>query len=116
MAKKNQPGTGDPANDLGRMLGHLVIEDLKSGKVGKNTSLRIQEFYTDYLSYSGLQKGTPEESILRKSITFYVNRYFAVQLSDVKGTKFNSQVYERPELIRRLFNTWNEIDHIIGEM
>lgn len=113
LAKAKQPGTGDPANDVGRMLGHLIIEDIKAKKFNELTLQRVQKFYEDYLRYSKILRGSPEELILKKSVIFYINRYFAIQASDLKGSKFNSDKMNQRELFKALFEVWKNLDLLV---
>lgn len=112
IAKKGQPGTGDSANDLGRMVGHFFVEDLKTNSYGSATKQRVEKFYTEYLKHSHLKIGTPEEVVLRQSVVFYLYRYFAIQAADVAGVKFNSPVLSQPQLIQKLFELWLEVGEV----
>jgi|JI10StandDraft_1071094.scaffolds.fasta_scaffold48678_2 hypothetical protein len=114
IANKGQPGTGDAANDLGRMLGHFFVEDLKANNYGPATNQRVEKFYHEYLKYSKIEVGSREETVLRRSLVFYLYRYFAIQASDVAGVKFRSSVLTQPQLLQKLYELWLNADQIFS--
>lgn len=113
---KGQQGSGDPGNDIGRMMGHLFIEGLKEGRGESHALGLIKTFYTRYLDAVGMEPGSPQEQVLRRSAIFYVNRYFKVQLSDKEGVKFKSSNFNRPTLVTRLFDLWSRVDSLLGDL
>ena len=111
IAKGNHEGTGDPGNDLGRLLAHLLLEDIKTGSYNSSTSYnKLKLFYTSYLKNSGIEIGTKEESILLHSVTLFFHRYFAIQCSDLTGTKFNSKNITSESLLNTFLDAWLEFN------
>jgi hypothetical protein len=112
MGKK--VGTGDRGNDLGRMVGNIVVESIKH-KIDfkKETLLLINNLLMKYKSEVGIEIGSIEESYFQTSVLFYLNRFMAVTANDalnVNVLKFKPVLNEsQSELNERLFKNWDEI-------
>lgn len=106
LAKSGQPGTGDPGNDLGRMIGHLIAEDIRRPQITPVIFAKAREFYYDYLVAAGITVGSKNERILAASVDFYIHRYFAIQASDIAGKKFKSKHVSQEVLLNRLLDYW----------
>lgn len=99
-------GVGDPANDVGRMVGHLEVEALKAGVKAKDASQKAIVFLKDYKEVAGIQKGSEEEKNFDTAVDFYRTRYFGIQSNDREGVKFSSQRVSPKDLTRGLYEVW----------
>ncbi len=104
--------TGDPANDLGRIMGHMLVEDLKHARVTDVTFARAKEFYRNYILSARIEIGSKKEQVLSASVAFYLNRYFAIQAGDLAGKKFSSPDLAQPELMGRLYDLWLQLHRL----
>lgn len=110
IAKDNHDGTGDPANDLGRLMGNILLEDIKEGTYTLKSYDKLKSFYSHYLAFSGIRTYSEEELVLRRSVNMFINRYFAIQCVDESGTKFNSQALNKLQREELLFRVWSEVN------
>ncbi len=113
IAFDKRTGTGDPANDLGRIMGHFLVEDLKKNQLSNETFDRARDFYRDYILSAGIEIGSKKETVLRDSVLFYLNRYFAIQAGDLHGDKFSSKVLSQSDLMKNLYQLWLQLDRVI---
>ncbi len=109
LSSKDEPGTGDPANDLGRMMAHLIVEDVRNNVVTTQTFDRAKYLFERYVHHADLSKDSPQYEVLQDSVRFYINRYFAIQLGDIKGKKFKSKVLSHEKLRKNLLKTWEDV-------
>lgn len=103
---KNRQATGDPSNDLGRFLAHLLVYEIRAGRSSKQSFEITKTFYHDYLQFRGITKGSEEEKALHAGTIFYMHRYFTKQASDLTGRKFNSTALSQQALFARFFQMW----------
>jgi hypothetical protein len=113
IAKDNHAGTGDPGNDLGRLMAHILLEDVKDGTYKIISYNKLKLFYSHYLNFMSISLHSPEELVLRRSVNMFINRYFAIQCGDVSGTKFKSRSMSTPHLVQILFKAWSDLDPVL---
>lgn len=103
-------GTGDRGNDVGRMVGNILVEGTKNKLHVLEIISLIQNFMDEYRDLVGIQSGSIEEIDFKISVAFYMNRFVAVNAADVNGKKFKPRNGETlQELRQRLFLNWEKV-------
>jgi hypothetical protein len=87
----------------------LIVEDVRNHVVSARSFNRAKYLFERYVHHANLSKNSPQYEVLEDSVRFYLNRYFALQLSDVKGKKFKSKVLSPNKLRKLLLKTWEDV-------
>ena len=101
-------GTGDRGNDLGRMLGAILVEGTRH-KLDWFTRILplLNRLFSQYLLRVGVSPGSNQEHALKISAQFYLNRFLSVNLSDTVGKKLKPLEGESQQnLLNRLYLNW----------
>lgn len=101
-------GTGDRGNDVGRMIGNVLVESTRYGLDFESEILPlIRELMSSYKQQIGIVAGSPQELNLNTSVFFYMNRFLAVNANDTAGKKFKPISGDTlSELRHRLYQNW----------
>ena len=109
-ASKKGVEIGDRGNDIGRMLGNLVVESLRRGESGTGALVNAKIFLAEYKKSAHIVKGSKEEVAFNTSVELYYYRFFGIQSSDIKGVKFkclkNAVDCTQQNLRQKLFESW----------
>lgn len=101
-------GTGDRGNDLGRMLGAVLVEGTRHRLDLVTQILPLMKLLlSEYLELVGVESHSPQALALTTSSQFYLNRFLSVNIRDTQGKKLKPRGGESIEsLISRLFHNW----------
>ncbi len=108
---KDGYGISDPANDIARFLGQVIVNNLKSKKSPEDSKALIRDFIALYSEKAGIDDPKQLE-VLNEGVSFHLNRYFAIQAQDVEGVKFNCGSVpncDDKELRSDLFEFWSSL-------
>lgn len=100
-------GTGDRGNDLGRMLGNIVVEGTKQRLSQREISIMVSELLTRYRHAARVPLDSVQERALNVSAAFYMNRFLAVNAADSTAKKFKPIEGDNlTALHQRLYANW----------
>lgn len=101
-------GTGDRGNDLGRMIGNVLVESTRHNLDLESEILPlIENLLSSYNQGTGIRPGSNQEANLKVSALFYMNRFLAVNANDVAGKKFKPLAGDNLTSLRqRLYFNW----------
>lgn len=102
-------GTGDRANDVGRMLGNILVEGTRHQLDFQNGILPLlKSLYGEYVDAVGVKTRHNEREALRIATIVYLNRFIAINAADLAGKKFKPASAEDSSLAlrKRLFQNW----------
>jgi hypothetical protein len=104
-------GTGDPGNDLGRMMGSLQFEAVKNGATTEEAVSLSKNFLTMYKTKMGISPGSERDKALNTSTEFYRNRFLSLIIPETgqyKTSPKSSPTHNshNPNLRKKLFNVW----------
>jgi len=102
-------GTGDRGNDVGRMVGNILVEGTRySLDFEREIEPLIDKLISTYKSQAGLPPNGPEAESFDVSVHFYASRFFAINLADKTGVKFKPLGSEDQEALSvRLRENWS---------
>jgi hypothetical protein len=99
-------GTGDRANDLGRLMGNLLIVAIRRSIPLEEVDPLIREFYKVYRDSVKI-KGEEAEQKFRTAAEFYLHRFVMISATDTANRKFKPYPGESVESLRlRFYQTW----------
>jgi aminoglycoside phosphotransferase (APT) family kinase protein len=82
-------GTGDRGNDVGRMVGNIIVESTRRGlDFNKEIAPAIASLLSEYKRQAHILPNSPQEAAFITSVQFYMNRFIGVNATDLNGKKF----------------------------